>query len=95
MENGCQTRLSPTLRHKAFFAYEWLCSAPVGARGARRARMLTGRVPRATDNPSTAPWVVWYGARAVLPGVPPLLLPLGTMDHKMWRWQGAMWVNGW
>ena len=84
----CQIRLPSALYHKIKFAYEWVCGATVDARGGggqRQARVLAGRVPRATDTPSRAPWVVWYGARAVLPVVPPLLLPLGPMDHTMGR----------
>jgi hypothetical protein len=83
------------------------CAVPLWTRaGTRRghvaatrdgqgARVLAGRVPRVTDTPSRAPWVVWYGARAVLPVVPPVLLPLGPMDHTMGRWQGTRWANGW
>jgi hypothetical protein len=82
------------------------CTVPLWTPGGHRghvaatrdvpgARVLAGRVPRATDKPSTAPWVVWYGARAVLPVVPPVLLPLRPMDHTMGRWQGAMGANGW
>src|SRR5262245_57208637 len=83
------------------------CVVPLWTRGGARrghaaatrdmhgAGVLAGRMPRTTDKHSTAPCVVWYGARAVLPVVPLVLLPLRPMDQTMGRYQGARWADRW
>src|SRR5262249_21188463 len=78
----------------------WTCGGArrghaAATRDVQSARVLAGRMPRTTDKHSTAPCVVWYGARAVLPVVPLVLLPLRTMDQTMGRYQGAMWADSW
>jgi hypothetical protein len=50
-------------------------------RDMQSARVLVGRMPRTTDKHSTAPCVVWYGARAVLPVVPLVLLLVLLCAH--------------
>jgi hypothetical protein len=47
-------------------------------------------MPRATDTHSPSHRIVWCGASAVLPVVPPVSLPLRTMDHMMGLCRGAM-----